>query len=120
MVLHGFLFRQKHNNSNPHEILTISFNMQGIVHGRYYDITNLERYLVEAQTQAKSSGIKLPQVCGIGKSLDPNIQPEKQIIRPLVQKAKTQKIPQIKPRLGQGRAGLRCKKLRLVNLSLNQ
>ena len=38
------------------------------------------------RSQAKSSGIKLPEVHGIGKGLDPNIQPEKQVLRPLVVK----------------------------------
>ena len=30
------------------------------------------------QSQAKSSGIKLPKVHGVGKNLDPNPRPEKQ------------------------------------------
>ena len=29
-------------------------------------------------SQAKSSGIKLPEVHGVRKSLDPNLRPEKQ------------------------------------------
>ena len=56
----------------------------------------------------KSSEIKLPEVHGVSKSLNPNVQPEKQVIKSLVSKVK--EIPQIKPRLGQGRIGLRCKK----------
>ena len=36
-----------------------------------------KKYLVQTQSQAKSSGIKLAEVHGIGKGLDPNIQPEK-------------------------------------------
>ena len=36
-----------------------------------------------------------------------NIQPEKQVIKPIITKPK--EVTQIKPRLGQGRAGLRCK-----------
>ena len=47
---------------------------------------------------------------GVCKGLDPNILPEKQIIQPLVLKVKVQEIKQVKPRLGQERAGLRCKK----------
>ena len=31
----------------------------------------------------KSSGIKLPEVHGIGKALDPNVQPEKQVVKPI-------------------------------------
>ena len=30
------------------------------------------------QSQAKSSGIKLPEVHGVRKNLDPNLRPEKQ------------------------------------------
>ena len=40
-------------------------------------------YLVQTQSQANSGGIKLPEVHGVSKSLDPNIQPEKQIAKPL-------------------------------------
>ena len=52
--------------------------------------------------QTKSSGIKLLEVYG-SKNLDPNIQPEKQIIRHL----KGNEISQEKPRIDQGRAGMR-------------
>ena len=38
------------------------------------------KYLAQTQSQAKSSGIKVPDVHGVGKGLDPNIQPEKQVI----------------------------------------
>ena len=54
----------------------------------------------------KSSGIKLPEVHGVSKNLDPNIQPEKQNIRPL----KGNEISQEKPRIVQGRAGMRRRK----------
>ena len=33
---HPFLSRQKHDNSNPNEIIPISFNMQNLLHVRYY------------------------------------------------------------------------------------
>ena len=35
MILCDFLSRQKHDDSNPQEIIPISFNMQGILHNRY-------------------------------------------------------------------------------------
>ena len=39
MILSNFLSRQKkHDNSNPHEIIPISFNMQSLLHARYYII----------------------------------------------------------------------------------
>ena len=39
MILSDFLSRQKHDNSNPHEIISISCNMQGILQTRYYNLT---------------------------------------------------------------------------------
>ena len=78
MILSDFLSRQKHDDSNLHEIIPISFNMQGLLQAIYCNISegNSERYLVQTQSQAKSSGIKLPEVHSIGKSVDLNIQPE--------------------------------------------
>ena len=37
-----------------------------------------DKYLIQTQSQARSSRIKLPEVHGGGKSLDPNLRPEKQ------------------------------------------
>ena len=102
--------RQKHDKCNPHEIIPISFHMQGVLHERYYNIETLERYLIWMRSQAKSSGVKLPEVHSVGKGLDPNILPEKHITQPLVSKVKVQENTWAKPRLGQGKAGLRCKK----------
>ena len=31
MILSNFLTRQKHHNSDPHEIILISFNMQEVL-----------------------------------------------------------------------------------------
>ena len=50
----------------------------------------------------------------MSKNLDPNIQPEKQTIRPL----KGNEISQKKSRIGQGRAGMRKRSLPLINLLL--
>ena len=36
------------------------------------------KYLIKILSQAKTSGIKFPEVHGVGKSLDPNLRPEKQ------------------------------------------
>ena len=82
--------------------------MHGILHDKYYIIANSEKYLIQKRSPAKSSGIKLPEVHGVSRGLDPNIQPEKQAMKSLVSKVNI--ISQIKPRIGQGRAGLRCKK----------
>ena len=66
---------------------------------------NLGKYLIQRRSQVKSSGTKLPEVHDIGKGLDLNIQPEKQIIKPKVV-SKGKATSQIKPRL-QGRVDVR-------------
>ena len=38
MILSDFLSRQKHDDSNPHEIIPMPFSMQNILHSRYYNI----------------------------------------------------------------------------------
>ena len=37
-----------------------------------------DKYLIQMHSQAKSSGIKLPDIHGVEKSLNPNLRPEKQ------------------------------------------
>ena len=70
MVFNDFLSGQNNNDSNPHEIIPLSFNMHKVLHENY---SNLENYLVQTRSQAKSSGIKLLEVHGMGMHLDPNI-----------------------------------------------
>ena len=109
MVLSDFLSRQNNGDSNPHEIIPISFNMHKVLHENYY---NIENYLVQTRSQARSSGIKLPEVHGMGKNLDPNIKPEKQHADPI-------KGSVVKPCIGQGRAGLKRKRSDHVNQTIN-
>ena len=47
MVLTEFLSRQNHDDSIPHGILPISFNMYQVLHQKYYNIGNAENYLVQ-------------------------------------------------------------------------
>ena len=110
LILSDFLSRQKHDDSNLHEIIPISFNMQGILQARFYNLGegNVGKYLVQTHSQAKSSGIKLPEVHGVRKGLDSNIQPEKQVLMPTAC-TKMKEVSQIKPRIGQRRAGLKHK-----------
>ena len=70
MILSDFLSRQKHDNSNPHRIILISFNMHNILHERHYNIGKVKRYLLPMQSQTKSTGIKLLKVHGVSKNLD--------------------------------------------------
>ena len=109
MILSYFMSRQRTDDSNPHEIMPISFDMQAILRDRYYYIGQEKenRYLIQAGSQAKTSGIKLPAVHGVNKGVDPSVKPEKQISRPI--KLAVEPSPQSKPRLGQSRAGLRRK-----------
>ena len=44
MVLSDFLSRQNNDDSNPHEIIPISFNMYQVLHEKYY---TTENYLVQ-------------------------------------------------------------------------
>ena len=73
MILSDFLSRQKNNDSNPHEIIPISFNMCQVLDNNYYN----GKYLILTRSQAKSTGIKLLEVHGVGKNLDPNLKLEK-------------------------------------------
>ena len=76
MILSDFLSRQTHDDSNPHGIIPISFNMQNMLHKRCYKIEMKERYLVQAHLQKKLSGVKLPEVHGAKKILDTNLLPK--------------------------------------------
>ena len=109
MMLSDFLSRQKNNNSNPHEIIPISFNMCQILDDNYYS----DKYLAQTRSQAKSGGIKLPEVCGVGKNLDPNLKPEKQ-------HAMSKQGSKERLHIGQGRAGSRRKRPNPINQSINQ
>ena len=76
MILSKFLSRQKNDDSNPQEIISISFNMQNLLHTRYYNIGEKEqgKYLAQTRSQAKTSAIILPGICGIDKGIDPNVK----------------------------------------------
>ena len=108
MILSDFLSRQQQDDSNPHEIIPISLKMQNILQFRYYYIGEREegKYLVQMRSQAKSSGITLPDVHGLDKGIDPNIRPERQVIKPIIS-SEAKSVPQIKPRLSQDRAGIK-------------
>ena len=77
MILNDFLLQQNNDDSNPNEIIPISFDMYKILEHTLENFCN-DKYLIQMQSQAKSSGIKLPEVHGVEKSLNPNLRPEKQ------------------------------------------
>ena len=106
MILSDFLSRQRMDNRNPHEIIPISFDMQAILRDRYYNVGQEKdsRYLIQTWSQAKTSGIKLPEVHRIDKGVDPNVKPEKQILKP--PNLATKPNSQYKSRLGKNRVSL--------------
>ena len=72
-----------------------------------------DKYLVQTRSQVKSSGIKLPEIHGANKGLDPHVQPGKQRPFPSLPIQNVDKGPPThpisRPRIGQGRAGQRRK-----------
>ena len=127
MVLSNFLSRQKTDDSNPHELIPISFTLRHQVDNQFYQIDNEisqlknDRYLVQTRSQVKSSSIKLPEIHGANKTLDPHVEPGKQRpfpslpIQTIDKGLPTHPIP--RPRIGQGRARQRRKVKALQTIS---
>ena len=130
MVLSDFLSKQKTDDSDPHEIIPISFTLKSLSHEHFYHFnstteiseTETNKYLIQTRSQAKSSGIKVPEIHGINKGLNLHIKPERQRPLPTLPTCITPPInltqtidkgppthPIPKPRIGQGRPGLRRK-----------
>ena len=130
VVLSDFLSRQKMDSSDPHEIIPISFTLKGPMGNHFYRIINTNaisqpetnKYLVQTRSQTKSGGIKILEIHGMNKGLDPHIKPGRQrplpplpmhsilptsLTQPIDKGLPTHPIP--KPRIGQGRAGLKRK-----------
>ena len=67
MVLSDLLSRQKMDDSNPHKIIPISFTLRSQVDNHFYLLNNetdqpkTNKYLVQTRSQAKSSGLKVPE-----------------------------------------------------------
>ena len=68
-----------------------------------------KKYMVQTRSQMKASGVQLPEVHGSRKRLDPHRIPEKQS-----QPTAGLDVDR-KPRIGQGRAGVRRKALPLLD-----
>ena len=80
------------------------------------------KYLIQTRSQAKSSGIKVPEIHGINKGINPCVKPERQtplptlpmdsipptnLAQPIDKGPPTH--PMLKPRIGKGRIGIRRK-----------
>ena len=73
MILSDFLFRQNVDDSNPHEIIPISFNLRTVLQDKYYNLEGAnERYMMQTRSQTNASGVQLPEVHGPRKGLDPH------------------------------------------------
>ena len=75
----------------------------------FYD----DKYLIQMQSQANSSGIKLLEVHGVERSLEPNLRHEKQHTFP-----KQGNLEGL--HIGQGRAGSKRKKPDPINQAINR
>ena len=110
MILSDFLSRQDLGDEDTKEIITISFNMKLVLQDKYYNVNKSEeKYMVQTRSQTKASGIQLPEVQVSRKRLDPHKIPEKQP-QPIMGLDVERK-----PRIGQGRAGVRRKALPLLD-----
>ena len=104
MVLSDFLHRQDPGDEDTKEIIPISFNMKSVLQDKYYNVSKKEeKYMIQTSSQTKASGVQLPEVHGLRKGLDPHKKPENQP-QPIVSSDVARK-----PRIGQGRAGVRRK-----------
>ena len=73
MILSDFLSRQNVDDSNPHEIIPISFNLRTVLQDKYYNLEGEnEKYMIKTRSQMKASGVQLPEVHGSRKGLDPH------------------------------------------------
>ena len=125
MVLSDFLSRHKMDDSNPHEIIPISFTLKSLAHNHFYQFnstneiseTETNKYLIQTRSQAKTSGIKVPEIHGANKGIHPHVKPERQrplptlpvhsipptnLAQPVDKGLPTCPIP--KPRIGQGKS----------------
>ena len=59
MILSDFLSRQNIDDSNPHEIIPISFNLRAVLQDKYYNLEGeKERYMIQTRSQSKTSGVQ--------------------------------------------------------------
>ena len=83
--------------------------MYQVLENKFYD----DKYLIQMRSQAKSSSIKLLEVQGMRKNLDPNLKPERQHTLP-------KQGGMERPCVGQGRAESKRKKPDPINHAINQ
>ena len=58
MILSDFLLRQNVYDSNPCEIIPISFNLRTVLQDKYYNLEGEnEKYMIQTRSQMKASGV---------------------------------------------------------------
>ena len=63
MILSDFLSRQKSDDTNPCEIIPISFSIRTVLQDKYYDLEGEnERYMIQTRLQMRAIGVQLPEV----------------------------------------------------------
>ena len=88
--------------------------MYQVLEGNFYlENFGTDKYLIQTQSQAKSSGIKLLEVHGVRKILDPNLRSEKQHTLP--KQGNLERLC-----IGQGRARSKRKRPDPINQAINQ
>ena len=78
MVLHNFLSIMEGDESDPHEIIPISFNIQSTLARQYYTIAShiAETHKVKTGLATKAAGVHMPIVHRVDKVVNPNLKPE--------------------------------------------
>ena len=72
MILSDFHLRQNVKDSNPCEIIPISFNLRTVLQDKYYSLEGVnenEKYMIQTRSQLKASWVQLPEVHGSRKGL---------------------------------------------------
>ena len=75
-----FLSRQQGDNSDPHHITPISFNMKEILKQNYQSLVE-DTFLVQTRSQIKAKGVKVPTVHGVNKPLAQHCIPGRQSVK---------------------------------------
>ena len=80
MFLSDFLSSQQGDNSHPHHIIPISFNMKEILKQNYQNYVK-NTFLVQTRSQTKAEGVKVPVVHGATKPLTQHSVPVRQLVK---------------------------------------
>ena len=113
-----FLLRQNNDDSNPNEIIPISFDIYKILEDNLNNFDNSNnfgnsKYLIQVHSQTKTSGTKHLEVHRVEKGLNPNLRPEKQHAIPKQGKSE-------RPQIGQGKTGSKRRRPDPIYQAINQ